>query len=499
MSAEPVPSGMLQAFRTLLTINNSLISRADLAAATGIDGPERNLDIECGYPSIPSMEDYTQQYDRNGCAARVIDVYPDETWSVAPEVYANENKSTTSFERMINDLIERLNLWHYMHRADRLSGVRRFGLLYLGFDDGNQPDKPVPGIDLKTEQRDPNSAKQNNLLFVRVIPEASVTVQKYESDITHPRFGKPLMYQIEFAQPDAQAASGVANYLTDVHWTRVVHFADNREESEIYGKPRLKSVYNYVFDVRKILGGSGEMFWKGGFPGLSIETQPGLEEIELDTTGTRKEVESYMNKLQRYIATSGLTVKSLSPQVADPTAHVTMNLQLITASIGCPMRVFLGSETGSLASEQDTLRWNTRLTKRMLYYANPMMIRPVVDRLIAAGVVPPTKKYSINWRDLNTMSEKDRADVTMKKTQALLQYVTSGAEVIMPTYEYFTKILGLDAAEAAAVIAASAASGAGGKTKQVWNKKTAQGGSGASKNPAKKTGQNRSPNPKKGR
>ncbi|MFK5257908.1 hypothetical protein ACI3QM_12210, partial [Propionibacterium freudenreichii] len=72
---------------------------------------------------------------------------------------------------MINDLIERLNLWHYMHRADRLSGVRRFGLLYLGFDDGNQPDKPVPGIDLKTEQRDPNSAKQNNLLFVRVIPE----------------------------------------------------------------------------------------------------------------------------------------------------------------------------------------------------------------------------------------------------------------------------------------------------------------------------------------
>lgn len=185
--------------------------------------------------------------------------------------------------------------------------------------------------------------------------------------------------------------------------------------------------------------------------------------------------------------------------MADPTAHVTMNLQLITASIGCPMRVFLGSETGSLASEQDTLRWNTRLTKRMLYYANPMMIRPVVDRLIAAGVVPPTKKYSINWRDLNTMSEKDRADVTMKKTQALLQYVTSGAEVIMPTYEYFTKILGLDAAEAAAVIAASTASGAGGKTKQVWNKKTAQGGSGASKNPAKKTGQNRSPNPKKGR
>ena len=269
----------LRLFRDLLAINQSLFSRQALISAGSIDGDGRDLDTSCGYPSSPSMGDYSNQYDRNGCASRVVDVYPDETWAVAPEIYENENPSTTAFERDVSELIERINLWHFMHRADRLSGIRRFGLMFLGFGDGRETEVPLDGIDLKTGKRKEGSTAKHELLFVRILPESAVTVAEMENDVTNPRFGQPTMYQIQFSMPDAVASMGVNVTQTNVHWTRVIHFADNREESEIFGKPRLRPVYNYVFDVRKILGGSGEMFWKGGFPGLSIETQPGLEEV----------------------------------------------------------------------------------------------------------------------------------------------------------------------------------------------------------------------------
>ena len=57
----------------------------------------------------------------------------------------------------------------------------------------------------------------------------------------------------------------------DVHWTRILHVADNRKTSEIFGMPRLHVVYNNVLEIKKITGSSGEMFYKGAYPGYAIE------------------------------------------------------------------------------------------------------------------------------------------------------------------------------------------------------------------------------------
>jgi hypothetical protein len=51
----------------------------------------------------------------------------------------------------------------------------------------------------------------------------------------------------------------------DVYWSRILHVADNRKTSEIFGIPRLQVVYNNVIEVKKISGSSGEMFYKGAY------------------------------------------------------------------------------------------------------------------------------------------------------------------------------------------------------------------------------------------
>lgn len=450
-----------------LMVGNFLASRAKLASQlsgstlvsesesrTGFfDPPGRDLDRECGYPCTPTVEHYRRLYDREGYASRVVNIWPDECWAVRPLIYETEDARITKFERAWSKLNRRINLLHYLHRADRLSGIGTFGVLLLGLDDGRKLSMPAAGIrpDGMISKKRPK--KNVQLLYVRPFSEENVSISEVEQDRTSPRYGQPTLYSITVVSP-----CGDGEAITDtlkVHWTRVVHLADNRESSEIAGIPRIRPVLNRLLDLRKLLSASAEMFYKGGFPGYSFETVPELiGESTMTEDTVREQFDEYMEGLKRYLALDGVTAKSLSPQVADPTAHVMAQLTTICATIGVPLRIFLGTESGHLASSQDTLNWNKRVFHRQETYLEPMVIRSTVDRLIALGVLPEVEDYIIEWKDLNTMSDESKADVTLKKAQALMQYVSGKVEDVIPPHEFLTLYMGHTAEEADAIIKA---------------------------------------------
>ena len=62
-----------------------------------------------------------------------------------------------------------------------------------------------------------------------------------------------------------------------IHWQRILHLADNRIESNIYGEPRLTPVLNRVLDLHKILGVSAETFWLGAFGVIAFEADRFIE------------------------------------------------------------------------------------------------------------------------------------------------------------------------------------------------------------------------------
>jgi hypothetical protein len=314
----------------------------------------------------------------------------------------------------------------------------------------------LEGIDLKTGVSIDNPPERK-LLYIRPLQEAYVQIHALNPDPTNPRFGQPEVYQCRFLN----SIIGNQNMISvRVHWTRIIHLCDNRLDSNVFGEPRMKNVYNRMLDLQKVCGGSAEMFWKGGFPGLSLETQPGLpDDIEIDEKKTREQMEEYQAGLKRYLMMVGMSAKSLSVEVADPEKHIDAQLKLIATAMTVPWRVFVGSEQGKLASTQDAATWNRRLSRRREDYINPHIIRNVVDRLIAIGVLPKPQenegRYLIDWEDIAAPSDLEKAQVAAQRSQALFQYVTGGCDTIIPPFHYLHDILGLDEDEANAVLDAA--------------------------------------------
>lgn len=448
-------------------IGNAMTLRDEWLRKIGIlDPPLRDIDKECGYPpgdTIP-LQNLKAMYDREGIANRVVGVYPESCWSVDPYVYETVQEEETEFEKRLGLIVEKNQLWHYLHRVDELSGIGRYGVLLLGIDDGSSSlSEPVDGIDPSTGEADEGEKEERNLLYLMPYDESFVSICEWEKDWRSPRYMKPTLYEINIADPTIWSGTGTGARVSNppdqktekVHWTRIIHAADNCKSSDIFGVPRQQSVYNRLYDIRKIAGSSAEMFWKGGFPGYSFEVMPNTGDmmaVELDPEAMREEFEKFSNSLQRYMALVGVSAKSLAPQVADPSAHVNVQLMLIAITLGVPMRIFMGSEEGKLASTQDKGNWNGKVHYRMEKYLTPRLVRPTIDRLMAIGVLPTVEKYIVHWPDLNTQSNMEKAEVALKLTDSMGRYMSSGADQLMARKEYLTKIFEFTTEEADAII-----------------------------------------------
>lgn len=320
--------------------------------------------------------------------------------------------------------------------ATQLAGVKGTDLLYL----------PLQFTPLTPPMQEKPKGPRK-LIFLRPYPEHQVQVVQYEADIRNPRFGQPVMYLIVLNDP-RQPHTGVGLPLASVrvHWTRVIHVADNLTSSEVFGVPRMRPVLNEILDIKKVKGAGAEGYWKSCFTGISLETHPQLGgDVTVDRQGLKDMVESYDQGLQRWISLMGMTAKTLAPTVVDPTPHIDKALEAICIKLGCPLRVFKGAERGELASSQDDEDWNQRVKGRRLFFCTPKIIVPFVNRLIAIGVLPvPKDGYNVQWPESEALGKKDKAAIALQLTQAITAFASGGGENVMPLLDYYVHILEMD-------------------------------------------------------
>ncbi len=425
-------------------IHNSLLRRYDLIQT--MLSPGRDVDTECHYPTSITAQNYRTMYDRFGVASRVVEILPEECWAQEPSIYEVEDAKKTPFEEEWGKLQEQFQIFHYMNRIDILSGIGQYGLVLFGIGDGKDLDKPVEGIDAKTGLM--TKEMKFPLLFLRTYDESVISIDKKEENTSSPRYGFPTMYTVQFEDVRSGTKS---NMQQKVHWTRVLHIADNRTSSEIYGTPRQQRVYNTLLDLRKVLGGSGEMFWKGGFPGMAFEMKGDNATLQItddDKTSMKDNIKDYFAGLDRSLLLENVEVKPIAPQVADPTGHIEMQTKAIAISMGIPYRIFQGSEEAKQASTQDKRVWNERIMKRQRSYLTPMLVRPFIDRLIAYGVLPEPKQYIVEWPDREALTDKDIAEVAVKEVQAIKEYVQGEVYRVLPEKYFWTSFMKRTAEEA---------------------------------------------------
>jgi Protein of unknown function (DUF1073) len=472
--------------------------------------PLNDVDTACSYPDALQASFFRTMFDRMAIAERVVRLYPAESWKVLPEVYDGDSPSDdTKFRRKLKSLSRSLmtqswhrddslaHLWSYLARADVLSGIGVFGGMLIGIDDGRLLQDPADGVPPDGQPMDvtgvgelttkdiyggqlpkqmvrpyattmgtdaqyfgvqfspmqlPGSGKgdKRQLTFLRVFDETLVQVVQYEASMYSPRFGQPIMYLITLNDP-RQPHTGVGLPLATVrvHWSRFVHYADSLINSEIFGVPRQRPVVNNIWDLRKLYGGSAEGFWQMAFPGISFETNPALGgDVDVDVDSLRDMYSDWRSGTERAFFLVGMQAKSLSPQASDPTPHIDKQIEAICIHLGCPVRVFKGSERGELASSQDDEAWNDRVKQRQQVYLTPRVIAPFIDRLIMLGILPqPKEGYTVKWPDIESLGTKDRAAVGLQRTQTMAAYVQSGVDQLMPEDRFLRDVMEMPAEE----------------------------------------------------
>lgn len=441
-------------------LSNAMTSRAKLISKGMEMDDRRDIAKECGEPATAQVDTDTLRdlYERLGIAKRVVNILPDECWSSEPEIYESEDEEEeTAFEEAWGELNSNLSgkshfngesggspVWQYLHKIDCLSGIGNYGLLLIGLNDGKELFEPVKASD------------NLQVVYLRAFDQTLCQITRFESDRSNPRYGLPLEYQITLNDPRQTGTGGIGLQIatTRVHWTRVIHVADNLLSSEVFGEPRMLPVLNNLLALRKLYSGSSEMFWRGAFPGYSLETHPQLGgDVEVDVDELRDMMESYSNSLQRYLTLSGMSAKPLAPQISDPTPQINAQIKAICITYGIPERIFMGSERGELASSQDQGAWNDRLRTRQSLYLLPAIIIPFTDRLISYGCLPvPEKGYNAHWPDVDSQSDLEKAQVAAHRTAALVQYVGGGGDAVVTPIDFLTRFLHFNQQEALEIL-----------------------------------------------
>ena len=427
-----LPAFLANVTRTLVQRANSLQNR--------LDGPRRDIDEECQYPKVIDITMYKDMYEREGYGKKAVETLPLETWKTRPDVYENQRKRFTPYEKAVETLNQsELAPLTMLKELDIRCGIGCYGGMLIGVNDGLPLDAPAAGVG-PDGFPDGNTPPDMRLNSLTVYDESELTILEQENNPANPRFRQPTFYQINEVDRRDPAVFGPTIKHTRVHWSRVLHAADNCPPNAVYGQPRQKPLFNRLLDLRKILGGDGEMFWKGGFPGLVATADPSLLEagatIEIDEDALKEQLRLYMDGLQRYLTLVGMQVTALSPQVADPTPHVLVHLNAIACALNMPLRIFLGSEEGKLAGGHDKKNWEGRIKLRQQDFATPCLVRPFYNRAIMMGVVPPPKeidpksrrhKYTVEWPPVE-MPDDDVVSTVADRTAAAIQkFVVSGA------------------------------------------------------------------------
>lgn len=407
----------------------------------------KDVDKECGYPADPDFAMYWNLYNRNSIAARAVDLYPDDTWEEEFQIVEKgSEEEETPWEATVVKLLEDTDAMAKFHELDVVTGIGKYGALLIGYDD------------VQADADFIKPAKAAKVLYLHVLMECNIMPKAMDSNRRSPRFGLPETYEVTMqAVTDASAvvvATGVTTtQKVEVHHSRVVWCIDNPRGSRTIGTSRLERVLNNVLDLKKVCGGSAEMFWRGGYTGLFLSLDTDTEMDDDQKKEMDAQTERYMATLQRMIRMANVTPHLLSPTIADPTPHFDLQIDLVSIGIGAPRRIFLGKEAGTLGAEgqQETIKWNKQINRRRKRHATPRIIKPFIDSCIAAGVLAPME-YVVEWGSEEEMTPIEQANRAAKLMEAIAKYAASNVDWVCPPLVFWTYVVGLPQDQAERIV-----------------------------------------------
>lgn len=405
-----------QALQGNASADQAIRSRLAAAIAGGYDFADTLHDIyqDYGYPQTLTFFNFWNMYRRFGVATRVVELVPDQTWLDRPVINA-----PPPFLTQLAVLEKKRAFWRRVKGLDVRQRVGRYAGLFMRVRDGQTPDKPlqskVAGVDA----------------LVDMVPlyEGQLKVLETQDDITADDYGMPTMYQFNTGEAGNRNEKTAAAF--NIHPDRIIIAAEGADNGGIYGIPVLESIYNSLMDLRKILGGGGEGFYKNAAQSVVFNvtdaTAASANKALLQEFNDQYD-EFARNRARRAMWTPGMEAKALESTLVDPKGYAENSLMDISAGADIPTSLLIGNQTGRLAGDQDTKGFLTQVQARREDFGDEML-RSVLDWCVTWGVLPAAE-YEIEWPDALAPSDDEKLSNAERLANINKNVFTSGGRAV---------------------------------------------------------------------
>lgn len=375
-------------------------------------GGNRDIYAVAGYPAEGQVkfEHYWGLYNRDGIGGRIVDMPAKTTWRTPPEIIEEDMaEEGTEFTKAFDTLAKRIKLWSYLGRVDRLAGIGRYAVLFIGVRGVNDQQLKTPMTRL---------SKPEDIIYLSVYHEKNAEIMEWETDTGNERFGLPKLYKLKTTNDNTSFKSKNTDLV--VHASRCIHVAEDILEDDTFGRPRLERTLNRLFDLEKVAASTGESYWQLVTQILQAKIDKEIEVTEPQIAELDEKLGDLVHDLRRQFYGRGIELSWLNTQTPNVEQVADFYFSLIAGSCGIPKRKLFGSEMGELASSQDEANYIGLINERQEQFAEPAILRQFIDRLIVVGALPKPKKgeYQVNWPTLYEDSDKDKAAANLARAQA---------------------------------------------------------------------------------
>lgn len=375
-----------------------------------------NVSVDFGYPRDLTFEKFYLMYDRFGIAQNVVESYPEAGWLEPPQIESKNKLFLSAFDA----LDKKFNFWHTLKTLDVRQRVGRYAGLFMRIRDDQQPHLPIKVSSFNSTE-----------LLVDMLPlyESQLDVISTNQDILADDYSKPTMYQYQSADVGNLNIDAKASY--NVHPSRVIIASEDNVGTSIYGKSALRSVYNDLLNLMKIIGAGGEGFYRNACASVHLSLKdPASAKVNEDLLNElRDQWDDFLkNRMSRVMWTPGLDAQVLNSILADPKNHFTNALNSVASGAKIPINILIGMQTGRLASDEDGRSFLSRVQSRRVNYQD-MLARKVIDWLIQYRILP-VAEYDLIWSDALALSREEKLANAFKMSEINNKQFVSGGGLI---------------------------------------------------------------------
>lgn len=408
---------------------------------------KRNMASVLGYKPTLEYDDYLARYARGDIAGRIVEIPAEATWKTLPRLTGDEKLlAETALSKKFERLARKTHLRSMLEKADVLAGIGRYSVLLLGFADGKKLEEPV------------TEGAGGELLYLAPFSERSARPADIDVNPASPGFGRPSTYHIDLSRGVFENDPMLRTVFEPVfgqpikanqkvHVSRIVHLAEGTLEDGLYGRPRLRRVWDRLDDMAKAVGGSAEIFWLTANRGMQLDVDKELALTPEAQADLEQQMEEYEHGLRRAFQTRGVNIKGLNELGAgnvNPRAVFECIAAIIDGATGIPYRMLFGTARGQNINAQDRRAWLEQVSSRQKGFATEVVLEPLIQKLVHAGVLPSVAlDAELVWPPVHDDLHQAEVADTVARAEANHGKAVKDGAAVLTTGEFRSLYLGL--------------------------------------------------------